>query len=559
MLLNSISRRQQRSIVSTLVLGCALTFSTMASAGDAAHPSNVTNANPRVAGYWTPNILSPELIESAVAQGSMPLENPSDTVGYYGYDLEPPLPMIPALGSNAEKHKTEPDKNTYLVLSGQKGPEAKYNYGRHFLFQGHETGLIGYLTRVNLDADAQHRVTLLADHDINGAPLPVYDGSTYYPFSRRLLLTAENGNKGGVWQATLGDAPGPFNGSEVEDVSGIFGRAGYEGIQADRWGRLIIVEDTGGAKGNTNSHARQPNSFVFRLIPYDPSDLKKGGKLQALRVYNAANQPIVFNAGQADADILSPDVKEIHTYNHPLATGWVTIHDTARDGFTPFDANALAKAAKATPFKRPENGLFRPGSNFTQFVFAETGDTDQGTEAGAAYGGFGSVLKLTMDPRSDLGKLELVYLGDVVHTGLDNCAFWSEDKIVFVEDAGDGLHGQRNALDSAYLFDLRTDYSKGAQPVRILAEGRDPAATIDAGLAGTMGFVNEGDNEITGIHISDGDPTVDGLMGTKDPVVFKEGWRVFYTAQHGMNMTYEILPANGRDDNGDHGHGHDRD
>ena len=39
-----------------------------------------------------------------------------------------------------EASKTEPDKNTYLVLEDQKGPDAGYNYGTHFLFQGHEDG-----------------------------------------------------------------------------------------------------------------------------------------------------------------------------------------------------------------------------------------------------------------------------------------------------------------------------------------------------------------------------------------------------------------------------------
>jgi hypothetical protein len=36
---------------------------------------------------------------------------------------------------------------------------------------------------------------------------------------------------------------------------------------------------------------------------------------------------------------------------------------------------------------------------------------------------------------------------------------------------------------------------------------------------------------------------VDGLLGAKLPDVFDDGWRVFYTAQHGMNMTFEVLPA----------------
>src|SRR5262249_7875809 len=172
----------------------------------------------------------------------------------------------------------------YLVLDGQRGADPNFNYGRHFLFQGHEAGVggRGYITRVNLDADVAHRVTLLATTDIHGVPLPTFDGSTWYPWSRPLLFTSENGNAGGVWQATP-DVP-----SAVEDLSGVFGRAGYEGIQADSEGNLWIVEDTGGRFGAVNSHARQPNSFVFRFIPYSKSDLRMGGKLQVLAVASKA-------------------------------------------------------------------------------------------------------------------------------------------------------------------------------------------------------------------------------------------------------------------------------
>ena len=54
------------------------------------------------------------------------------------------------------------------------------------------------------------------------------------------------------------------------------------------------------------------------------------------------------------------------------------------------------------------------------------------------------------------------------------------------------------------------------------------------------GYQNEGDNEITGIHVSDGDASVDGLIGTKAPTPFDGTWRVFYTRQHGRNITFEI-------------------
>jgi hypothetical protein len=502
--------------------------------------TNVPNANPKSPGLSSPNVLSPELVEIPVAQGSILMENSgpcgNTTVSYYGYNDNGS--MLPALGSNVEASKTEPDKNTYLVLNGQDGADRNYDYGHHFLFQGHETGKCGYLTRINLDADQTHRITLMATQDVNGANLPNFDGSTWYPFSQRLLLTTENANAPGVYQATL-DVP-----SKVEDLGGIMGKAGYEGIQADPRGNLIIVEDVGGSTGAVNSHAKQPNSFIYRFVPVNPTNLLLGGKLQALQVTSLrTGKAIVFNPGQADADIKSDDVLDLHTYGKLFTTTWVTIHDTAVDGTVPFSANALAKSKLATPFKRPENGQFRPGSGFTEFIFDETGDTDNRTEAGAAYGGFGAIFKLQLTGNT-FGRLSLVYNGDQTHAGFDNCAFWTRDAIVFVEDAGDTLHTQRNALDSAWLIDLNTNYAiPSNQPIRILAQGRDPSATVDSGLSGTAGFQNEGDNEITGFHVSDGDPGVQGLLGQKEPRAGKNGWRVFYTQQHGDNFTWEIISA----------------
>ena len=42
--------------------------------------------------------------------------------------------------SNTEAQKTEPDKNTYLVFTKSlPGADPNYDYGTHFLFQGHES------------------------------------------------------------------------------------------------------------------------------------------------------------------------------------------------------------------------------------------------------------------------------------------------------------------------------------------------------------------------------------------------------------------------------------
>jgi len=202
-----------------------------------------------------------------------------------------------------------------------------------------------------------------------------------------------------------------------------------------------------------------------------------------------------------------------------------------------------AKAANATPFKRPENGVFRPSSEnpFKQFFFTETGDTNNLTQAGSVYGGFGAVFTVSQSsPSANTGSLKMLYLGDATHSGFDNIAFLTKDQLLVVEDAGDTLHTQRNALDSGYLFDVKKDYSVANNlPVRFLAEGRDASATLDSAASGLS--PNQ-DNEITGIHVSNGDASVYGLLGSQNPTPFKEGWRVFWTQQHGDNNTWEIVP-----------------
>lgn len=535
---------------SLLAFVSILSFASLAAAAELSlTPVDATNA--KEVGKSVANALSPELRQAIVAQGNMKLENPTELIGYYGYDLDGPL--APAAGAvqskenQVEATKTEPDKNTYLVLEGQTGPDAGYKYGSHFLFQGHENGVTrndrpqGYFTRVNLDADEAHRVTLMATADSEGKTLPFIDGSTWNPFAGQLLLTGEEGEEGGLWQAT---ARFP---SKAVDLRGIAGIASYEGVQVDSDGNIWLVEDSGGKAGDSAKHAKQPNSFVFRLRPTDKSDLTKGGKLEVLQVAAKDGQPVAFHDGKADDDISATAQSDFYTYGNALKTSWVLVHDTATDGTTPFKANELAKAKGGTPMKRPENGVFRPGTGFKEFYFTATGDTNAGTEA-AAHGGFGGVFKIVQDsPSAATGTLSLVYAGDVNRTGFDNIAFWTADELAVVEDGGDKLHGQRKAFDAGYLLNVTTGYGKAdaKQPLKIISNGRDEAATVDSAILDVKdnGFQNDGDNEITGIHVSDGDASPEGLLGAKVPTPFKDGWRVFYTRQHGNNETYEITSS----------------
>lgn len=497
--------------------------------------TGVPTANTRSEGYAPSDILSPELQQAAVAQGSTKLENPSALTSYYGYDNdvlnsagEPQ--MLPTPANPTEAHKTEPDKNTYLVFKkGLEGADPSYDYGSRFLFQGHEGGAggAGYLTRVNLDADAAHRVTLLADHDANGNQMATIDGITWDPWAQRLLLTTENASAP-TYAATV-DYP-----SVVTDVSGALGRGGYEGIQDDSDGNLWIAEDIGGSN-KPGTKARKPNSYLYRFVPQSPGDLAHG-RLQALQVLNEAYEPITAASQEA---VNSPDQVALHTYGKSFKTRWVTIHDTSKDGNAPFAALPLAKAAGATPFKRPENGAFQPGSHFEGFFFDETGDTNAESVENA-NGGWGSIFELNQkNPSANTGTLRLFYKGDAAHAGFDNVTFLSRNAVTLVEDAGDTLHGQRNALDSGWVWNVTTDYSNPAnQPLRWLAEGRDASATLDADNGGFG--KNDGDNEITGVIVSDGNPSPQGILGARIPELGTPKWRWFYTQQHGDNVTWEV-------------------
>lgn len=524
-------------VVGALAACAALVVSAGASPSSTPALSSVPSANSKSAGYAPASVLSPELSQTVVAQGSTRLENPSALTSYYGYNNDvlngagqpqmTPIPSNPA----TEAHKTEPDKNTYLFFKhGLSGADPDYDYGTHFLFQGHEGGAggAGYVTRVNLDADSAHRVTLMATKDSLGNQLATIDGSTWDPWAKRLLFTTENPNA--PTYAATPDFP-----SVVTDVSGALGRGGYEGIQDDSDGNLWIAEDIGGAN-KPGTKARQPNSYLFRYVPAHPGDFQHG-KLQALRVLDEGGEPITFASQEA---VNSPDQLALHTYGKTFKTRWITVHDTATEGNAPFIAGPLAKAAGATPFKRPENGVFQPGSHFEKFFFDETGDTNKESIENAGAGGWGSIFELSQgDPSADTGVIRVFYNGNEAHAAFDNVTFLSRRAVTFTEDAGDTLHTQRNALDSGWVWQVGTDYSQPQnQPLRWLAEGRDASATLDADNGGFG--KNDGDNEITGTHVSDGDPSVQGILGAHVPELGTPEWRWFYTQQHGDNPTYEV-------------------
>jgi secreted PhoX family phosphatase len=255
--------------------------------------------------------------------------------------------------------------------------------------------------------------------------------------------------------------------------------------------------------------------------------------LQALQVSINGN-PVVFvpvDSGHPNGDTRSQNQLLLHTVGASWPVQWVTVHDTEVNGTASFDANAMAKAAGATPFKRPENGQFQPGSHFRTFVFVITGDTDNiaGTDPVlAARGAWGGIFRVDLDANRESGNISLVVLGDADHASFDNITFVDDkDTILVTEDRGDLLHDQLNTLDSIWAYKLDKQHPDRTVAARFVALGLDRLATDE-------------DNEPTGLHMSEGDSSINGLIGTK---VFKKGRaRLFFTQQHGENNLFEVSP-----------------
>src|SRR5262249_27763109 len=201
--------------------------------------------------------------------------------------------------------------------------------------------------------------------------------------------------------------------------------------------------------------------------------LSQGGVLLAVQVL-IDRQPVTFNSADPVGDVFATAQLKLHTPGTVWPFRWVKVHDTSVDGTAPFNANALAKAAGATPFKRPENGRFLPGSDFRTFFFDPTGDTDanSGNQPElAARGAWGAIFRLDLNgPGLTGGLISLFFLGDAEHAAFDNITFPDGETMLVAEDRGDALHKQLNTLDSVWAFSIQRPEKS---PRRLIALGRD--------------------------------------------------------------------------------------
>src|SRR5262245_11405766 len=457
-----------------------------------------------------PDIIDPDFAMRIVVRGTDPLENPSG--------------VITTFGKLSDTTNTEPDQNTFVIFQNSPGgPTPGFNYGHRFLYQGHENANdLAFVTRINLDVtDPAHRITLLTPvNPMTGKTgLNRIDGSTYDPFTNTLLITEENNpagsfdGSGNVIQITVTWPP-------VQNKLGaFFGLGGFEGVHPDDNGIIYLQEDIGGATtpagtlatidGQSNiplRRARQPNSFVYRYIPNNPARLAQ---------------------------------LKLHTPGTTWPAKWVTIHTSNQGDTADFIATAKAKAAGATPFKRPENMAWLPDSKFRSFFFTATGDTDAPTgqiPQLAARGAWGAIFRVDMKDDNGRGKgkngklpsddatISIFVLGDQGHNSFDNLAFANDSQLLAAEDRGDTLHDQLQEFDSVWAYDV-----KNKKVLRFIALGRDASAS-GSGVE---------DNEPTGVFVSTGSPTTDEMLGTKKGI--DNDARGFFTQQHGDNNVFEFF------------------
>ena len=306
----------------------------------------------------------------------------------------------------------------------------------------------GYITRINLDADAAHRVTLLATKDDRRQPIADIDGSTWDPWAQRLLFTTENAERadlrGHARTTRRRSTTSPARSAAAATRASRTTRTATSGSSrtsaATNEGRGTTGEDPEQLRLPLRAgHARRPRATASS---------------RCCRCCNALGQP--DHRGDPDARSTRPTSRAAHLR-----------HDVRHEvGHDPRHRRRRHRAVQREPAaqgrrtRRRSSGRrtaqFRPGSNFSEFFFDETGDTNATSPENATAGGWGSRVQADPDAtrRRRPGQLTMFYKGDQAHAGFDNVAFLSRNQITFVEDAGDTLHGQRNALDSGFVFDV---------------------------------------------------------------------------------------------------------
>ena len=240
-------------------------------------------------------MLSPELTQVVVAQGSTKLENPLGRISYYGYDNDV-LERRPASrrwcrrrrARRPRRRRPSPTRTpTSSSRTGSTGADPRYDYGTHFLFQGHEGGSTRGLhhphqprRRRGAPRDAardEGRRRQPARHDRRLDLGPVGEAPAVHDRERR--------------RADLrGDARLPLDGRATSPA-----RSAAAATRASRTTPPATSGSsrTSAAPSKPGTTREAPEQLRLPLRADDPGR-PAHGKLQALQVLNEAGTPITF-------------------------------------------------------------------------------------------------------------------------------------------------------------------------------------------------------------------------------------------------------------------------
>ena len=356
----------------------------------------------------------------------------------------------------------------------------------------------------------------------------------------------------------------------------VIGRAGFEGVQNDDEGQPLPRRGRrrGQRQRRANARTKQPNSFFYRFKPKRPRE--PAGRRDAPGASgDRRREPAQGFTQPASSSrrgrppprrtLTSPAPTRrgyvaLHQYGTTLPTKWIDISTTTL-------VNAVSPAPTTTrsprPRARPRSSGPRTSRSAPLAASGRSASTRPATPttapAPAAARAESQPARvhdaerhgrlhdgLQADPvaeRATRARFRCSTAATRRTAGFDNVAFLSQDQIAFVEDAGDTLHApaQRARLRATVLGrrpGLLARCPAGSLPRRGPRRGGDDRL----GPLGLGGFQNDGDNEITGLYVSDGDTEQAAGCSARSSPKLLEG-RTARGARSGRSSTAEHLRA----------------
>ena len=417
-------------------------------------------------------------------------------------------------------------------------PTRSYDYGTHFLFQGHESGVDG----ARLHHPDQPRRRRRAPRDAAG------DAGRDRRADRR-RSTARPGTRGrSACCFTTENASAPTYAATPDYPSTVdrhLRRARPRRLRGHPE-RLATATSgssrTSAAPTRPGTTAKQPEQLRLPLRAGAARATSHNGKLQVLQVLQRRRQPDHVRVARRRSTAptrsrCTPTARR----SRRSGSRSTTPPPTAPRRSTPTRSR---RRRTATPFKRPENGAVPPGHGLPRVLLRRDRRHrrhEPGERRPRAAGARCFKLTQSEPVGATPATLSLFYKGDQAHAGFDNVD-------VPLARPGRVRRGRRrHAARPAQRARLRLRARRHAR----LLEARRPAGPLarrgprrvgDARLRATAASAR---TTATTRSPASTSPTATrapaGSSARRRPTCGDGGWRWFYTQQHGDNPTYEVL------------------